>query len=158
MPISSPRPPPLLMNLSLRSADRVSYCADMASKLAMDKRLDDFVMILESNGSDLSVLVGLLDARMVSAGICGLICEGRVGEVVRVFRLVEGLGIGAFELCDELVKAVLGLELRRLVEEGELGEVEVEVEVRRVRERLKRQVVRSVEHGGVEPTAGFIRR
>ncbi|KAK9103255.1 hypothetical protein Sjap_020509 [Stephania japonica] len=38
----------------------------MASKLAMDKRLDDFVMITESNGSDLSVLVGLLDARMVS--------------------------------------------------------------------------------------------
>ncbi|KAK9101808.1 hypothetical protein Sjap_019062 [Stephania japonica] len=70
---------------------------------------------------------GLLDARMVSARICGLICEGRVGEVVRVFRLVEGLGIGAFELCDESVKAVLGLELRQLVEEGELGEVEVEV-------------------------------
>ncbi|KAK9097023.1 hypothetical protein Sjap_022520 [Stephania japonica] len=109
------------------TADRVSYLRDMASKLAMDKRLDDFVMILESNGSDLSVLVGLLDARMVSARICGLICEGRVGEVVRVFRLVEGLGIGAFELCDESVKAVLGLELRRLVEEGELGEVEVEV-------------------------------
>ncbi|KAK9153303.1 hypothetical protein Sjap_000783 [Stephania japonica] len=129
MPISSPRPPPLLMNLSLQSADRVSYCADMASKLTMDKRLDDFVMILESNGSDLSVLVGLLDARMVSAGICGLICEGRVGEVVRVFRLVEGLGIRAFDLCDESVKAVLGLELRRLVEEGELGDVEVEVEV-----------------------------
>ncbi|KAK9126856.1 hypothetical protein Scep_015702 [Stephania cephalantha] len=90
----------------------------MASKLAMDKRFDDFVMILESNGYDLPALLGLLDAKMVSAGICGLICEGRVGDVVRVFRRVEGLGIGPFELCDESVKAEFGLELRRLAKEG----------------------------------------
>lgn len=62
-------------------------------------------------------------SQLVSAGISGLLREGRVYGVVEVLRKVEKLGICPLELFDGSTVELLSEECRRILDRGEVEEV-----------------------------------
>ncbi|RVW39678.1 Pentatricopeptide repeat-containing protein, chloroplastic [Vitis vinifera] len=101
--------------------------SDLATKLVQDGRFDDFSTMAETlilSGVELSQLVEL-----VSAGISGLLREGRVYCVVEVLRKVDKLGICPLELFDGSTLELLSKECRRILNCGQVEEVVELIEI-----------------------------
>ena len=101
--------------------------SDLATKLVQDGRFDDFSTMVETlilSGVELSQLVEL-----VSAGISGLLREGRVYCVVEVLRKVDKLGICPLELFDGSTLELLSKECRRILNCGQVEEVVELIEI-----------------------------
>lgn len=66
--------------------------------------------------------VARVSTRMVAAGVCGVLREGKLGEVLEFLNGAEKLGICPSSLFDEEAVGVLAGECRRIVEERRLEE------------------------------------
>ncbi|KAJ4970444.1 hypothetical protein NE237_003543 [Protea cynaroides] len=122
---------PLLMNvgqdLTSRQGRHLKYYADLASKLAEDGRLEDFLMIAESvlvsgSGTESLQFAASLNFKLVSAGILGFLHQGRMQTIVEFLNKVQKLGLCPSVLLDESAKEFLRLECRRLLDAGKLEE------------------------------------
>ncbi|XP_031257468.1 pentatricopeptide repeat-containing protein At5g02830, chloroplastic isoform X1 [Pistacia vera] len=114
---------PLLSSLRWDYTSQLKYHADLASKLAEDGRLEEFVMILESvvvSGGSGSKFVSLLSFELVSRGIVRSLLDGRVHCVVEVLKKVEKLGIAPLKLFDGNSFQYLKKECKKIVDCGEL--------------------------------------
>ncbi|KAJ0089315.1 hypothetical protein Patl1_32006 [Pistacia atlantica] len=114
---------PLLSSLRWDYTSQLKYHADLASKLAEDGRLEEFVMILESvvvSGGSGSKFVSLLSFELVSLGIVRSLLDGRVHCVVEVLKKVEKLGIAPLKLLDGNSFQYLKKECEKIVDCGEL--------------------------------------
>lgn len=99
------------------------YCADLASKLAEDGRLQDFAMIVESvvvSGGNASKFVSMLCVELVSCRIVRSLREGRIECVVEVLEKVDKLGVAPLKLFDGCGMKLLRNECRRIVDSGEV--------------------------------------
>ncbi|KAJ0978191.1 hypothetical protein J5N97_013665 [Dioscorea zingiberensis] len=106
----------------------LKYYARLASKIARDGRLTDFLMIAESVLSSDAVasespqFVARVDTRMVSRGIYDLLRSGGLDVVLDFLNGVERLGFCPASFFDESAIGALGVECRRLVERRRLEE------------------------------------
>ncbi|XP_059646945.1 pentatricopeptide repeat-containing protein At5g02830, chloroplastic isoform X2 [Cornus florida] len=122
--------PPLLStvrwDLDSRRRSRLKYYADLASRLAENKRLDEFLMIAESvlaSGVEPSTFVSLLSVDAVSAGIAKSLGHGKIWSVIEVLTSVRNLGIRPVQLFDYFAMEALANECLRIVSFLEVQEV-----------------------------------
>ncbi|KAA8518814.1 hypothetical protein F0562_016412 [Nyssa sinensis] len=122
--------PPLLStgrwNLTSRRPSGLKYYSDLASKLAENQKLEEFLMVAESvvaSGVEPSNFVRLLNIELVSVGIARILGEGKVWSVVEVLSSAQRLGIGPMELFDGFATEALAHESRRILTCGEVEEV-----------------------------------
>ncbi|KAF6150531.1 hypothetical protein GIB67_030332 [Kingdonia uniflora] len=116
---------PLLMNVRRDHKKRLNYYGDLASKLAEEQKLDDFVMIAESVLiEDHSTFLASLDIKRVSAGLSKVIRGegGGIESVVKVLRRIEKLGIRPSSLFDCSAREALAMECRRILKRGRMKE------------------------------------
>ncbi|RWW39003.1 hypothetical protein BHE74_00055706 [Ensete ventricosum] len=106
----------------------LKYYARLASKLAKNGKLRDFLMIAESVltsdavAADSSQFVARIDPRLTAQGIAAVLRDGNLDEVVRFLSEAARLGFCPSSLFDEPALEALGLECRRLADEGKLEE------------------------------------
>lgn len=97
----------------------LKYYSRLASKLAGDGKLRDFLMIAESV---LTSDAARVNTKMVAAGVREVLTEGRLDEVLEFLNGAVRLGICPLSLFDEVAVEALGAECRRFVEARRLEE------------------------------------
>ncbi|CAK7342926.1 unnamed protein product [Dovyalis caffra] len=124
------RSSPLLSTIPFRqnqnSSSLLSYYANLASKLAEDGRLQDFLMIAESviaSGVEASSFVAALSANPVAKGISKNLQQGNVDCVVQFLKKTENLGVSTFKFLDGVAIDLLKKECLRIVNFGDVEQV-----------------------------------
>ncbi|CAL9106029.1 unnamed protein product [Musa textilis] len=104
------------------------YYARLASKLAKNGKLRDFLMIAESVltsdavAADSPQFVARIDPRLTAQGIAAVLRDGNLAEVIGFLSEAARLGFCLSSLFDKPALEALGLECRRLADEGKLEE------------------------------------
>ncbi|WOL08478.1 pentatricopeptide repeat-containing protein [Canna indica] len=110
------------------TGDLLKYYARLASKLAKNGKLRDFLMIAESVltsdavAADSPQFVARINPRLISEGILSLLRDGNLCEVVEFVSEAARIGFCPPSLFHEPALEALGLECRRLVDKGRLEE------------------------------------
>ncbi|XP_010260149.1 PREDICTED: pentatricopeptide repeat-containing protein At5g02830, chloroplastic isoform X2 [Nelumbo nucifera] len=126
---AAPRPPLLTsvrQDLTPRHRNRLKYYADLASKLAEDGKLEDFLMIAETvlvSGTPHWQFVASLSVKLVSAGVSGFLRDGKRQTFIDFFYRVDKLGLRPSALIDGSGRKLLARECRRLADDGKLEDV-----------------------------------
>ncbi|KAH8505575.1 hypothetical protein H0E87_012703 [Populus deltoides] len=130
IPAVHSRSPPLLSTIPFRqnhnSSSLLDYHANLASKLAEDGRLQDFVMIAESviaSGVEPSSFVAALSVGPVAKGISKNLQQGNVDCVVRFLKKTEELGVSTLKFLDGVAIDLLKKECIRIVNCGDVEQV-----------------------------------
>ncbi|URE21564.1 PPR repeat [Musa troglodytarum] len=106
----------------------LKYYARLASKLAKKGKLRDFLMIAESVltsdavAADSPQFVARIDPRLTAQGIAAVLRDGNLAEVIGFLSEAARLGFCLSSLFDKPALEALGLECRRLADEGKLEE------------------------------------
>ncbi|KAM7468145.1 hypothetical protein LguiB_015707 [Lonicera macranthoides] len=106
--------------------DGHKFYADIASKLALAGRMDDFFMLAESVVASGVKPRKFVNSELVSCGIARMIKEGGARGVVRVLSAAQELGFGLKELFGRDAVEALSIECCRMLR---CGEVEAAVDL-----------------------------
>ncbi|KAE8661061.1 Pentatricopeptide repeat-containing protein [Hibiscus syriacus] len=112
-------------NPSSRRDFPLKYYADLASKLAEDGRLEDFAMTADmvvASGVNALRFASMLSVEIVSKGVALSVREGKVKNVVEVFKKVEKLGVAPLKLVNGIGLDSLKREFQRILGSGEVEE------------------------------------
>ncbi|PIA32059.1 hypothetical protein AQUCO_04600019v1 [Aquilegia coerulea] len=117
------RAPLLLKSFESKSCPSNSnYYGDLASKLAQQGKLEEFLMIAEtvlvSNPS--SVFVASLNIKFVSLGVSTLISNDKLELVIGFMNRIQKLGINPSIMFDKSVMKLLAFKCRQLVKARKL--------------------------------------
>ncbi|GKV30121.1 hypothetical protein SLEP1_g38977 [Rubroshorea leprosula] len=112
-------------DLTSRCKSDLKYYADLASKLAEDGRLEDFVVVVETvidSGVNASHLGAMLNVELVSKGVSRNLLERKAESVVEALKKIERVGIAPVKLVDKGALELPKRECRRLVDCGQVEE------------------------------------
>ncbi|KAL1815966.1 hypothetical protein ACET3Z_018540 [Daucus carota] len=109
-----------------RNQKSLRYYAQLASKLAEDAKLDDFLLIAETvlnSGVKVSDFANLINVDLVSKGLIRMLRSGDVERVVQVLSGAQKLGLSVAELFDRNVVEALRKECSLVAERGNVEAV-----------------------------------
>ncbi|KAF5181612.1 Pentatricopeptide repeat-containing protein, partial [Thalictrum thalictroides] len=117
------RPPLLLKSFESKSSSS-NYYGGLASKLAQEGKLEEFLMIAETVLVSIpsSVFVASLNVKLVSLGVSTLISDDRLELVIGFMNRILKLGINPSLLFDKSVTKLLAFKCRALVRTNKLKE------------------------------------